>query len=343
MFNRSAYIYELIEHRAEYHQGVHQTLSYGANHLIYPLAMTLSFFVLYHLVNQLVYKLTKTEFILNLCIQKQINKLKNKKAKSASNIEMKSHDEKGYDRVVLLEEDEEEITPPEKTILEEDLRDSAEVKYFLWFYRFSIMECIHDLLTFPLLLRVFVNFDKIHDDTYVYISWDTYLIQCMMLGHYLKDFEELFSHGYGKRSRDLIIHHAIAILVFTAHTTTLMNFRWISLILFFELNSFFNRSNLVLKFHDPAQTGLLWNLNCIFNILTMVFVRFAILLRYFIYDFYHNWTHITVAIWYSIIIFIIAVAMTYLAWTSFRYILLTDVPKLIIFLRKKISIVSGKN
>jgi len=333
MFNRTAFIHELVEHRAKYHQGVHQTLSSGANHLIYPLAITLSFFVFYHLVNKLVYRLTNTKFIMDLCIQKHINKLENKKKKT-SKVELNLENGKVYDRVVLLEEDEEEIAPPENTIIEENLRDSPEVIYLLWFYRFSIMECIHDLLTFPLLIRVFVNFDKIHDDNYVYLSWDTYIIQCMMLGHYLKDFDELFSNGYGKRSRDLIIHHAIAILVFTAHTTTLMNFRWISLILFCEINSFFNRSNLVLKYHDPQQTSLIWNLNCILNILTMIFVRFAILFRYFIYDFYHNWTYITVALWYSIIIFIIAVAMTYLGWTSFRYILLTDVPKLKVFLKK---------
>ena len=44
MINRSAFIHELVEHRAKYHQGVHQTLSYGANHLTYPIAITLSFF-----------------------------------------------------------------------------------------------------------------------------------------------------------------------------------------------------------------------------------------------------------------------------------------------------------
>jgi len=47
---------------------------------------------------------------------------------------------------------------------ENNMKDSLEVNHNLWFYRFSIMDCIHNLLTFPLLISVFINFDKINDD-----------------------------------------------------------------------------------------------------------------------------------------------------------------------------------
>ena len=218
------------------------------------------------------------------------------------------------------------MAPP--SLDENSLPHCPEVRFHLWFYRFSICDCINSALTFPFLIRIFIYFTEHHSDTFVYLTWDAYIVQCMMVGHYLVDLEEIFSHGYASLSRDLLIHHFIAFFVFIYHMTALFSFRWITIILFLEISSFFLRLSLILKFHDPEQIGLVWNVNCVLNILAMVFVRFTVLLRYWVWDFVVNFWLMTVMLWYTIVIFVIACLMCYLAWTSWKYMMKRDVPKM---------------
>ena len=186
------------------------------------------------------------------------------------------------------------------------------------------MECISCLFCLPFLIRISLTFNEIHTDIYTYVSWDAYLMPAAIMGHYMVDVGEVFEHGYAQRSRDLLLHHFIALFTFGYHLVALMNFRWITLILFVEMNSFFNRGNLILKFHDPDRLGVLFNMSNIMNFLTMIFVRFSIYTRLLVYDIFANVEFIPAFVFYFVYIVLILLAMIYLAWTSFRYMLFTD-------------------
>lgn len=213
-----------------------------------------------------------------------------------------------------------------------------EVKYNLWFYRFSCMECISCLFCLPFLIRILFSFEQIHTDAYTYVSWDNYLMPAAICGHYMVDINEVISHGYTKRSRDLLAHHFIALFTFGYHLFSLMNFRWITLIFFVELNSFFNRANLILKFHDEEKRGLLFNLSNLMNFLTMFFIRLTIYARLLVYDIFSNIEFIPAFLIYFIYIFLILLAMIYLAWTSLRYMLFTDLICVKLFLMRFIPL-----
>ena len=256
--------------------GIHQFLIKDYNRYAYPLAISLSFAVVYYIINKIVYRITDNEHVHNICIQKYKLKLsKSQKITTDSN-----------ERLVLIDDEKKEKSNEkneDKEELELDLLNLPQVQYHLWFFRFSLMECISCLLIWPLLIHSMTIFSTTHNDYFTFVAWDTYIIMCMMIGHYLVDFDQVFSHGYASRSRDLLLHHLIALVVFYYHLFDLMNFEWISLILFFEFNSFFNRSNLILKYYDPEQTGFLWNFNSSLNFATMFGVRFVILIRIYFY------------------------------------------------------------
>ena len=273
--------------RAHVTSGIHVTLNKDLNRFIYPVAFILSFALFYFLVNKLVYRLTSNDYIHNLAIQKYKQKKRQNKQKSKKPLVIESTS----DTMVLIEDnkqvenDNDDVDDDEDNeTVQIDMLSIPEVQYHLWFYRFSWMECISCMFIWPLLFHILINFGSMHNDCYTFVKWDNYLIECMMVGHYIVDIEEVFSHGYVRRSRDLLLHHLIALIVFSYHLMDAMNFPWITLILFFEFNSFFNRSNLVLKFHDPEQIGILWNLSNIGNFATMLGVRCVVLLRLFVYD-----------------------------------------------------------
>lgn len=270
--------------RAHTTSGIHVTLNQGYNRFIYPIAFILSFSVCNYIIGKLVYQLTANDYIYSLVIQKY--KRKQKFKKPAQDIESQNDT---IDTMVLIEdknncEDNNGENDSPDTV-QIDMLSIPEVQYNLWFYRFSIMECVSSCSTWPLLFRILINFGSMHNDCYTFVTWDTYIVECMMIGHYLVDIEEIFSHGYVRRSRDLILHHVIAFVVFFYHLMDAMNFPWITVILFFEINSFFNRFNLVVKFHDPGQTSFVYNVIAnLGNFVTMFGVRFALLIRLFVYD-----------------------------------------------------------
>ncbi len=91
-----------------------------------------------------------------------------------------------------------------------------------------------------------------------------------------------------------------------------------------EFNSFFNRFNLILKFHDHKKVGVLFNVSNILNILTMIFVRFycIVLMLYYLYI---NFELVkSVYLVYTSVIMMCLVAMTYLACQSFKYMVFND-------------------
>ncbi len=83
-----------------------------------------------------------------------MNKLKNKKRKDAENFDLEIKNENENVKGLLFNEDVNIDTKPVNNFNENNLKDSPEVKYNLWFYRFSIMDCIHNLLTFPLIINL---------------------------------------------------------------------------------------------------------------------------------------------------------------------------------------------
>ena len=59
----------------------------------------------------------------------------------------------------------------------------------------------------------------------------------------------------------------------------------------------------------------------------MILIRFSIYARLLVYDIFVNVEFIPAFIFYFIYIVLILLAMIYLAWTSFRYMLFTDLVK----------------
>ena len=329
MINITAYLDDLAQQRAAYKSGVHHILVADYNRFVYPIAFILSFALMYSIINKIVYYKTNTSYYYNLCINKYNLKQIIKHSKRLEKFQ-KDESEKN-DAVVLLENKKEEVQ--ERTIeMYQQLINNEEVKYYLWFYRFSWMECINCIFCVPFLITIFWNFNTIHNSIFTYVTWDTYITPCMIMGHYLVDFWEVFSHGYAQKSKDLLLHHFIVVLTFTYHLLTMQNFNCVSIVLFVELNSFFNRFNLILKFHDPERINLAYNLSNIGNFLTM-FLRFAILIRMYIYI--GEYIEIIPAHYmYFIYICFVLIGMTYLAWTSLRYMIFNDLICVKTFLKK---------
>ena len=113
---------------------------------------------------------------------------------------------------------------------------------------------------------------------------------------------------------------------------SLRNFSFISMMLFVELNSFFLRFNLVLKYHDPERVYLLSNICNLGNFLTMI-LRIGILIRMYVYIGQYA-EIIPTSYGYFIYIFFVLIGMTYLAWTAFRYMIFNDLFRLKIFFKK---------
>jgi hypothetical protein len=144
------------------------------------------------------------------------------------------------------------------------------------------------------------------------------------MGHYLIDFAEIINYDYVSKSRDLILHHIIAITVFSYHTMSLRNFPWITMIYYVELSSFFLRANLVIKYHDADRLGLIANIFNIGNFVTIVF-RFVVFFRLAVFFFEPNYSQlILIFYFYAVFIMVILIAMVYLGWTALRYMILND-------------------
>ena len=126
MSDKAVYLHELERLRALIPPGVHQTLSYGLNSYVYPLALTLAFVVFFHFINKLVYSLTSNSYIYSLCINKHRSKKIIQAASSGShkisaqvlNLNNNGDNEYINDRAVLLSlhnenDNAEEIDSPE--------------------------------------------------------------------------------------------------------------------------------------------------------------------------------------------------------------------------------------
>jgi hypothetical protein len=288
------FVQGFLKRRAELQTGIHCTLRNGFNRFSYVFGFIIIFSIMYHFINKLVYRLTDNQYIKHLCIQKY--ELKNKGNKSKESAEWRK-----------------------------------EVEYNLWFYRFSWMECISCLILWPILVYIFRNFDSFHTELYTYVDWSVYLVPLMMIGHYMIDIGEVVKAGYVKRSRDLLLHHIVVSGCFIYHLCSLENYPWITTLYFMEFNSFFNRFNLILKFHDAKKSGIPFNISNIMNFLTMIFVRFYCILLMFVY-FYENMEYALPFYTYTIVILMCLFAMTYLAWQSFKYMLNNDLVYVKMFL-----------
>lgn len=324
MFNLTEYIIN-FNHFRENAQGANGILMQTENRWVYPLAMTLSFAFLNYLMKKIIYSATDNSYIYNLCVQKH----KNKRADATKSKTKESELETSTKEALLDDQVEIQLNEPkEQSESELNSKDLKKIQYHLWFYRYSVLDCLSSLMTFPFIIRTFLDFNSMHNDYFTFVKWDTYIIQCIMMGNFINHIDVVCSEGHVKPLGDLlIIHHLIALAVFSYSVLALYNFPWISQVLFFEISSFFNRSNLVLKFHDPEQSGFLWNINSVCNFLAMIFIRLAVLLKFFVYDFAHYRYLFTFAPIYCIFIFLVACTMVYLAWTSLRYMIYNDLPK----------------
>jgi len=176
-----------------------------------------------------------------------------------------------------------------------------EIVYQLWFYRFSWMECISCLFLWPILIYVLFSFNSFHNKIFTYVDWSNYIIKTMIIGHFLY------------------------------HLTSLLNYPWITTLLFMEFNSFFNRFNLIQKFHDPEKTGIVFNLSNIFNFITMIFVRFVTIIFMFMYTYLYQ-DLIPAYYFYFRLILLCLFTMIYLACQSFKYMIFADLKFLKLFL-----------
>ena len=317
MINVTSYLNELGDNRNKIDTGIHPILRMGYNRYVYAVAFTLSFALMYFLINKIVYFLTENDYIYELCVQKY--KLKNRSKKSSKIVlnETSSHS-------ILINKDEIEKSDGGHFEIEnkQSYLNNEEVKYNLWFYRFSCMECISCIFCFPILLLLLLNFDAFHNELFTHVSWITYTLPTMIMGHYLVDFNEVLSYGYGSRSKDLLLHHLLVTIAFIYHLVTLNNYPFVNTVLFMEFNSFFNRSNLILKYHDAKKINFWFNMSNIGNFLTMIFVRFGIIIRM---------AHFV----YFVFILSALLGLTYLAWKSLRYMLFNDFIHVKLFLFKQ--------
>ena len=304
---------ELSKNRTLIDTGIHPILRMGFNRYVYAAGFTFSFAIMYFLINKVVYYLTENDHIHDLCVQKYKLKNRDKKFRKIK---------PDTSNIAELSKEEDSVKSDEKEI-EQNFLINEEIKYNLWFYRFSCMECISCTLCSPILLFVLFNFDAFHNNVFTFVSWSNYVLLAMIMGHYLVDLNEVLSYGYIGRSKDLLLHHLLAIMTFGYSILSLQNFPFITLVLFMEFNSFFNRSNLILKYHDVKKVNFWFNMSNIGNFLTMIFVRIVILIRlpcYFI-EFRHM---IPGFIFYFIFISVVLFGMKYLAWKSLRYMIFND-------------------
>jgi hypothetical protein len=293
MIDVIAYLTELENNRSEIQTGIHCVLREGYNRYTYAIGFISVFSLMYFLINKIVYKITDNKYIYELCVQKVQEKSKNKKIISEST--------------------------------------QKEIVYQLWFYRFSWMECISCLFLWPILIYVLFSFNSFHNKIFTYVDWSNYIIKTMIIGHYIVDIIEVVSNNYVKRSRDLLLHHIVVSLCFLYHLTSLLNYPWITTLLFMEFNSFFNRFNLIQKFHDPQKTGIVFNLSNIFNFITMIFVRFVTIIFMFMYTYLYQ-DLIPAYYFYFRLILLCLFTMIYLACQSFKYMIFADLKFLKLFL-----------
>ena len=210
MINTTTFLKDLFNKRDAYQTGVHHILVRDYNRYVYPIAFILGFGILNAIINKIVYYKTDTSQYYNLCINKynlkqtqKHSKRKNEFNKGASGI--------GDDisSVILLADEAEEEANEQSKEAYQQLINNEEIKFYLWFYRFSVMESIHCILCVPFLITIFWNFNMIHNSIFTYVTLDTYVTPCLIIGHYLVDVWEVFSHGYAHKSKDLLLHHFI--------------------------------------------------------------------------------------------------------------------------------------
>ena len=293
MFNKETFYADYETNRSKIQTGIHCVLREGFNRYTYAFGFVLIFSLMYFLINKIVYKITNNKYIYELCVQKVQDKNKNKQ--------------------ISVESTQQEIV------------------YQLWFYRFSWMECISCLFLWPILIYVLFDFNSYHNKIFTYVDWSNYIIKTMIIGHYVVDIIEVVSNNYVERSRDLLLHHIVVSLCFLYHLFNLYNYPWITTLLYMEFNSFFNRFNLIQKFHDPEKIGIIFNLSNFFNFITMIFIRFVTIVRIFIYT--HEYLdYIPFFIGYFTIINVCHTAMIYLACQSFKYMIFTDLKFVKLFL-----------
>jgi hypothetical protein len=180
--NRTAYLIEYNKNRTESNNGIHAILKFGYNQYIYSIAFTLMFAVMYSLINKLVYRITSHVYFHELCVQKyKLRKLKSlqKKQQQQKNIKLKlefnespmsAASASSSQHVLLINEDDEENQQNEQT--KQIDPNNEEIMYHLWFYRFSINDCINCAFTFPFLISMSTHFDQIHSDIFTYVSWE---------------------------------------------------------------------------------------------------------------------------------------------------------------------------